>query len=474
MLRSSGPRSYLVAPFACLTVAALALSGCSSSSSGAAGSSPSSSASTAAAASSVPAAAGSPAAASGSSASSAPAASSGSAASSPGATAGGFKVDTSKCDDPASATKVITGTYKIGYSAPLSGPVAGVVTYALDGYKARIAAENAKGGINGVKIDVQFKDDAYAPDKAKANEVQFIQSDHVDSLVTFGSGPVGAMADDQNAACIPLLYASSSVQQYRDISQYPWTVQFLPAGNAEAKYDIGVIKAKFPNGAKVGIAENQTASGKGESEAFQAAAKGTNLTISAIAPSTDPNAAATALKAAGVDVVYTAGITTDCGPVVQALARIGFTPKLVVNPSNCADGTAYVAAGAAADGNVIPKYLKDPGDPALAADAGVEQYLSEVTTADRTNTITVAGWLEADLTINTLKQAAASSTGLTHVGVIQAARDQSYASPMLINGIKWVSTPTELTGFSAFQTFIWSAATKTFKADGGLIDVSGK
>src|SRR5207247_9544238 len=141
-------------------------------------------------------------------------------------------------DDRAAASKRAAGSWKIGYSAPLSGPVAGVVTYALDGYKARIAAENANGGINGVKLEVSYKDDAYTPDKAKANATQFLQSDKVDSLITFGSGPVGAMADDQNAACVPLLYPSSSVQQYRDISQYPWTVQYLPAGDAEARYDV--------------------------------------------------------------------------------------------------------------------------------------------------------------------------------------------------------------------------------------------
>jgi branched-chain amino acid transport system substrate-binding protein len=387
---------------------------------------------------------------------------------------GQFSVDTSGCDDPASATKKIEGTWKIGYSAPLSGPVAGVVTYALDGYKARIAAENAKGGVNGVKLEVTYKDDAYTPDKAKANATQFLQSDHVDSLITFGSGPVGAIADDQNAACVPLLYPSSSVQQYRDISQFPWTVQYLPAGDAEARYDVAVILKKFPDGAKVGIAENQTASGKGYSQAFQKAAQGSKLTITTIAPSTDPNAAATQLKAAAVDVVYIAGITTDCGPDVQAMARIGFTPKMVLNPSNCADGTAYVAAGQAADGNLIPSYLKDPTDPTMADDAGVKQYLADVTTPDKNNTITVAGWTQADLTINTLKQAAASPKGLTHASVIEAARNQTYASPMLRNGIKWVSTPTELTGFNAFQTLVWSAADKRFKTDGELISIGAK
>ncbi|HEV7205215.1 MAG TPA: ABC transporter substrate-binding protein [Jatrophihabitans sp.] len=384
---------------------------------------------------------------------------------------GAFKVNLDNCDDPAAAQKKITGSWKIGYSLPLSGPVAGVVTYATDGFKARVAAENAKGGIGGVKLDVVYKDDAFTPDRAKANVTQFLQQDKVDSLVTFGSGSTGAMADAQNAACVPLLYPSSSVAQYRDISQYPWTVQFLPSADKEGVYDVKLIQSKFPNGATVGIAENQTASGKGESDAFQKAAKGTNVKIAVIAPSTDPNAAATQLKAKNPDVVYIAGITNDCGPDVQALARIGFKPKLVINPSNCADETGYIAAGAAADKGVVPSYLKNPGDPKLASDPGVTEYLSQVKTADKTNTITVAGWTTADLTINTLKQAAAMPGGLTHENVIKAARNQDYASPMLINGITWNSTATELVGFSGFQTTVWDAATKTFSADGEVISL---
>jgi ABC-type branched-subunit amino acid transport system substrate-binding protein len=386
--------------------------------------------------------------------------------------AAAFKVDTSQCTDPSSATAKVT-TWKIGYSAPLSGPVAGVVTYALDGYKARIAAQNAAGGINGVKISVDYKDDQFTPDKAKANEVQFIQSDHVNSLATFGSGPVGAIADDQNAACVPLLYPSSSVQQYRDISQYPWTVQFLPAGDAEARYDVNYIKSKFPAGAtiNVGIGENQTASGVGEYQAFAAAAKGTNIKIAVVADETDPNAAATKLAAAKVDVVYDAGISSDCGPLVVAMGRIGFTPKFTLNPDNCADTTAYEAAGAAANGNVIPSYLKNPADPSLASDPGVMTYLSQVTTADKDNAITVAGWVEADLTINTLEQASKLPGGLSQVTAIEAARDQDYASPMLGNGITWKSTPTSLIGFSGFQTEVWDATSKTFKPDGGVVSV---
>ena len=51
-------------------------------------------------------------------------------------------------------------------------------------------------------------------------------------------------------------------------------------------------------------------------------------------------------------------------------------------------------------------WSKNPADPAMANDAGVKTYLSQVTTADKDNAITVSGWLTADLTINTLLQAA--------------------------------------------------------------------
>ena len=386
---------------------------------------------------------------------------------------GGSNVNVADCADGSAATKKVTGTYTIGYSAALSGPIAGAVTLDLDGYKARIAAQNAAGGIDGVKIKVIYQDDEFTPVKAKANVLQFIESDHVDAVDTVGDGQVGAMASEADANCTPMLYPGSDIQTYRNISQYPWIVEFLPAGDAEAHYDVGLIKSKFPNGATVGIAENASAAGVGEAQALEAAAAGTNIKIKVVTPDTDPNAAATTLAAAKVDVVYVAGVTVDCGPDATAMAQIGFKPQLIINPANCDDATNFIAAGSAANGIVLPEYIKNPADPSLANDPDVKQYLSEVHTSDKLNAITVQGWISAQLTINTLEQAAASSAGLSAVGVIEAARDQSYASPMMLPGIKWLSTPTQLTGFDSFQTEEWVSAKQTFVPEGGLISVSG-
>ncbi|MBF6353031.1 ABC transporter substrate-binding protein [Nocardia higoensis] len=384
---------------------------------------------------------------------------------------GGFVVNAEDCQDPEAAAAPIEGAITVGFSAPLSGPVAGPAELAGGGYKARIAAQNARGGIDGHQIEVVYRDDSFQPDKAKANATEFLQRTKVDILNTFGAGALGAMADDQNAACVPLLYPSSSAPQFQDMQTYPWTVQFLPSAAKETRFLVQYIQQKVP-GARVGIAENSTASGVQQSAAFQASAKEAGLDIVLVTPDTDPNAAATALKEAGADVVYHAGVVGSCGVFDTARDRIGYKPELVVKASNCVNTPEYLTAGAAADGVVIPRYLKDPGDPAMVADPGVQTYLADMTgVADPNNAVTISGWLQADLMINTLQQAATSEQGLTRISIIEAARNQTYSSPMLTDGIEWVSTPDHPAGVNGFEPIAWSAAERRFLPAGPVVAI---
>lgn len=91
--------------------------------------------------------------------------------------------------------------------------------------------------------------------------------------------------------------------------------------------------------------------------------------------------------------------------------------------------------------------------------------------ADVRNAVAVSGWTQADLLINTLKQASASEDGLTRLSVMEAAREQDYASPMLINGIKWFSTPELLTGIDGFRPIKWNAGEKRFEPAGEVISI---
>ncbi|MTB88089.1 ABC transporter substrate-binding protein [Aeromicrobium senzhongii] len=384
---------------------------------------------------------------------------------------GGFQLNLDDCEDPDAVSKKITDTIAVGYSAPLSGPIAGAAELATAGYNARIEAANAEGGIDGVKIEVTYKDDAFAPDKAKANATEFLQKDKVDLVTTFGAGQVAAIADDQNAACVPMLYPSSSDVRFNDIEAYPWTLQFLPSADVETKFIIDFMKSKVDD-IKLGIAENATASGAAMAESFKKSAEAADLKIEAETEDTDPSAAATKLKAAGVNVLYHGGVTGTCGVLDTAMARVDFKPELVVKASNCANAAEYITAGKAADGAVVPKYLKEPADPEMTDDEGIKQYLSQVSdVADPNNTITVSGWLAGDLLVNTLKQAAASEDGLTRESIMKAARDQDYASPVLLDGVTWKSTAERSGGVSGFGPFAWSHADKRFVSAGDVLDV---
>lgn len=384
---------------------------------------------------------------------------------------GGFGINIDDCEDPDAATAEITDTFVVGYSAPLSGPVAGPVELATTGYDARIALANEAGGINGVQIEVKYRDDAFQPDKTKANGTEFLQKDKVNALATFGSGGTGALADDQNAACVPLLYPSSSDPRFLDMELYPWTVQFLPSAKAETAFLVDYIQSNVDD-PQVGVVENPTASGKAQGEAFLESAEEAGLEVLETVEDTDPAAAATAMKAAGANVVYHGGVTGTCGVFDSASARVDFDPELVVKASNCANAAEYIAAGEGSDGAVIAKYLKDPTDPELAEDPAVVEYLDALEgAADPGNTITVAGWVQADLLVNTLQQAADSDLGLTHQSIIEAARDQEYASPMLIDGVTWLSSADRNAGVSGFAPYAWSTAEERFLLVGDVTQV---
>lgn len=384
----------------------------------------------------------------------------------------GFNLVIDDCEDPAAATAVIEDVFRLGYSAPLSGPVAGPVELAQNGYTSRIAEANANDEVPGITIEYEFKDDGYTPDKAKANATEFLQKGKVDGLNTFGAGQVGVMADDQNAACVPLLYPSSSDTRFNDMTTYPWTVQFLPSVDTETKFLVEYIKQNAPADAKVGIVSNASASGEAQAKSFARSAEAGGLNVIAEAEDTDPNAAATTMKEAGVDVIYHGGIVGSCGVFDTALERIGFKPDLVVKASNCTNAPEYIAAGAAADGVVIPMYLKDPANPDLADDPAVTAFLKTLEGKnDPGNAVTISGWMQADLLVNTLKQAAESPEGLTRESIIRAARDQNYESPMLLDGITWKSTSERAAGVSGFAPVKWSAQEQRFVSAGDVVNV---
>lgn len=390
---------------------------------------------------------------------------------------GTFSVNTKNCLDPTAATAKLGDTIKIGYSAALSGPVFAAQKWVNVGYKARIDQANATNELDGKKIELTYEDDAYDPQKAKSNVSEFINKDHVDVLVTAGGGQLDAVADDQNQACVPVIGAQSSLPKYRDAASFPWTTQSLPDANFEMASIIDLVKKDFPDGADIGVIVAQSESGQGYLTGLKAAIKGTNVKIVATSPSTQPAQAAADLKASGANVLVNASIGADCLNVPLAVAKSGWQPKMMIQPSACADPeTIYKPAGEAANGIIIMQYNKLPGNSLYADDPAMKAYEEAITKAGENpnNNYTVGGWDNADTLINILKTAMASKGGLSHASIINTARVQNYHPALFLDGIDWVMNPAHSMGIVALQPFQWSTESNEFKPLGDLIDQSQK
>jgi ABC-type branched-subunit amino acid transport system substrate-binding protein len=76
-----------------------------------------------------------------------------------------------------SAPGVTSDAIKIGFITSKTGAAASSNQYSDLGCKARVGAENAKGGVNGRKIEVVYKDDATSNNLGQAQDL--VQNDHV-------------------------------------------------------------------------------------------------------------------------------------------------------------------------------------------------------------------------------------------------------------------------------------------------------
>jgi len=161
--------------------------------------------------------------------------------------------------------------------------------------------------------------------------------------------------------------------------------------------------------------------------------------------------------------------------LTEAMAKVGYNPKLTVQASNCGSASLmFQPAGAAANGQKLVFWEKDPGNPIYTDDPGWKAYLADAASVDPgalvNNTYYETGWMIADMDVNVFQTAAKSSLGLSQAGIMQAARNQNYQEPLFINGIKWVMNSKEAYGVMNLQPLEYSASSQSFKYDGSLIN----
>src|SRR3954465_5507352 len=136
----------------------------------------------------------------------------------------------------ATAPGVTETSIKLGGSYPFSGPASAYASIA-SGVKARFAAENAKGGVNGRKIQFVALDDGYEPQRAVTNARRLVEQEKVFALFnTLGTANNIAMWDYLNQRKVPQLFVATGGTEFgADPAKHPYTIGWQPDYTAEAQ-----------------------------------------------------------------------------------------------------------------------------------------------------------------------------------------------------------------------------------------------
>lgn len=232
----------------------------------------------------------------------------------------------------------VAETIRLGAILPLTGPGAVVGTQEMRGIQFAFDAVNAKGGVQGNKIDVVFEDNQAKPDVSVLSFNKLVDLQKVPMIFTGYSGPSLAMAPLATRKKILLINAGAQSDKLRNAS--PYLVNTLPSTGDEVAV---MSKYLIQQGKKTAavLFENDAAGIGGRDDFLDLFPKagGTVLAQEAVQfGQTDYRPALLKLSAAKPDVLYVV-ITAGMVPLVQQLKQM--------NAGFLVAGTTFMADPAA-------------------------------------------------------------------------------------------------------------------------------
>lgn len=244
--------------------------------------------------------------------------------------AGGRPADGS---DGAAAGPAETGVTKdsitVGATFPLTGVAAPGYSEIPTGMQAYFDHVNASGGVNGRKIKMTVKDDAYNPTKTSEVTNELVLKDQVFAMLgALGTPTHGAVVDFLNSEKVPDLFVSSgSVQWGDDPKAKPYTFAWQPDYEIEGKI-IGQWVAKNMPDAKVGLFLQDDDLGRdSEKGARRYLSKQIVKVSKYTAGNTDVAPQIAALKASGADVVLGFNVPSYTALSQLTAMKLNYKPK---------------------------------------------------------------------------------------------------------------------------------------------------
>jgi branched-chain amino acid transport system substrate-binding protein len=265
------------------------------------------------------------------------------------------------------------GTIKVGVAGPLTGPNAAFGAQLKNGAEMIAANLNAKGGMNGMKIELVFGDDVSDPkqgvsvaNKMVGDGVKFVVG-HFNSGVTIPASEVYA----ENGVLVITPSATNPKITERGL----WNV-FRTCGRDDQQGDVaGKYLATTYKGKKVAIVHDKTTYGKGLADETQKAANANGvkevLYEGVNTGEKDFSALVSKIKASGAEIVYWGGLHTEGGLIARQMRDQGVTAIMMSGDGITSDEFASIG-GPAVEGTK----MTFPADPRKRPEAAavVKQF----------------------------------------------------------------------------------------------------
>ncbi len=274
---------------------------------------------------------------------------------------------------------VTATSIKIGQSLPYSGPAS---AYAVIGKveSAYFKMINDKGGIGGRKLELISLDDGYSPPKTVEQVRKLVESEGVAFLFgTLGTAHNAAIQPYLEQKKIPQLFVATGADRWADPAKHPWTIGLQPSYVVEASlYARHIAQEKADS--KVCVLYQNDDFGKdfltGLRQGFgdqydKLVVKTASYEV------TDPtvDSQLVTLQAAGCDALVTAATPKFGAQTIRKIFDIGWKPRHYLSNVSVSINAVLTPAGLDKSTGVITGvYLKDPSDPTLADDAGMNEY----------------------------------------------------------------------------------------------------
>lgn len=216
-------------------------------------------------------------------------------------------------------------TIVIGQSAATTGPAAELGIEMRAGALAYFNSINARGGVNGRRIELRTLDDGYEPDRSLANTRRFVETDQAFALFGYvGTPTTVASMPVFTRAQVPLVGPFTGAEVFRKpLNRYIFNVRASYFAETDKLVELlATLRLQ-----RIAVFYQNDAYGKAGLEGVERAMKARSLPIAATATvernSTDVKAAVAALSKIDPQAVIMISAYKSCAAFIKAMKAAG-------------------------------------------------------------------------------------------------------------------------------------------------------